>query len=164
MAACGSRGGGCRCREVRSLLLADCVGQIAEVSFKPSQGNRVLSIAHPAPSTWNTIIKCIGDYMAASGRPVRYVGYDEWLTDLEDVSTEPSAGTTYTALELLDFLRDSRGSRTQPDGREATGAPKLAMDEIRKVSRVIHDMQGLRKEDVERWMKYWETKGMFSDQ
>lgn len=135
--------------------------QIVDLLIQPACGGRVLSITHPSPTPWNTIMRYAGDYLTRRyGRQIQYTACAEWLQSLKSLADTPLANSLYPALPLVDFLRVNN-SIPLSESYEAMGTPILGTREISKVSRVFHGIPELTRENVELWIKYWESQGMF---
>lgn len=72
------------------------------------------------------------------------------------------------ALKLLSFFRalgagDSamRVLGSAAETREAIGLAQLATEKIQGASRTIREMPALSTEDVQRWIAFWTSKGLF---
>jgi thioester reductase-like protein len=121
---------------------------------------QTLHLNHPKPVKWSSVIDPIADALS-----VPIVSYREWLSKLEETGREVDRGHTVAldnpALKLMDFYR----VRTITDGskgpREALGFPILNLSKALQISSTLHssNLQQMGKEDVEKWIQYWKSKG-----
>jgi hypothetical protein len=89
--------------------------------------------------------------------------YNEWLDRLEALPTTDEAYHQNPALQLLGFYRESV-MPNDSKGVEERGAMGLAMYET---TRTVADAPSLSpqalpplgKDDVNRWIEYWQNKG-----
>ena len=70
-------------------------------------------------------------------------------------------------MKLLDFFRQmSEGElKVTSEGKldtEAGGLTNFSTSKIQNISKAMRDLEPLVSEDIERWVKYWDSKGLFN--
>ncbi|KAI0060400.1 acetyl-CoA synthetase-like protein [Artomyces pyxidatus] len=108
----------------------------------------VLHLAHPKPTKWSIVSDA-----ASAILQVPSVSYADWVAKLQHAHRSSSSSEslmTNPALKLVDFFSNLQTAR-RLDTRYATD-----------VSHSLRTAKRLTKEDVERWITYWQSAGFLS--
>lgn len=118
-----------------------------------------LHLVHPKPVTYSSIIQLI-----AKELDVPLVPYPIWVSKLND-ALQASSGSVQSAksnpaFKLIEFYR---GVKEVPnEDQEAFVMTRLETGQTIKASKTLGDPEIPRvgQEDVERWLEYWQRKGV----
>ncbi|TFK50327.1 acetyl-CoA synthetase-like protein [Heliocybe sulcata] len=109
-----------------------------------------LHLAHPKAVPWSRIFQAFAEKLGIQLTP-----YRNWLANLEShAKADSQVELEIPALRILGFFR--AGDKEQSTGEgEAMGFPTLATDEAVKETPVLLRLEGLGKNDVDKWVQYW---------
>jgi len=113
-------------------------------------------LVHPRPVLWRDIIDTVATIIC-----VPVIPYDEWLKRLEAVPKTSEVLKNNPALYLLDFYRSAAPPRDKADvgSREAMGLASYATANTARDSPSLDHLPQLSRDEVVRWIDYWESKG-----
>ncbi|KIJ49872.1 hypothetical protein M422DRAFT_160371 [Sphaerobolus stellatus SS14] len=116
-------------------------------------------IVHPRPVTWRNVIGNVAEIL-----DVPTIPFEEWLKRLEAVPRTSEALHTNPALHLLDFYHACLSPNDMSSGQEKREAMGLADYETTQTvanapSLNPDNLPQLGREEIARWMGYWERKG-----
>ncbi|KAJ7245421.1 hypothetical protein C8J57DRAFT_1082265 [Mycena rebaudengoi] len=110
---------------------------------------RIVHLVHPQPVPWSAL-----GHILAIELSTTLVPYAQWLSCIEE---QQATNSLFRAGRLLSFFR----SLNQKAGGEAFGLPKLDMKYSLGMSTSLRALsRGIGKEEVKRWIKYWEDVGL----
>lgn len=111
----------------------------------------ILHLTSPRPVAWNDIFTPIADQLG-----VPLVSFVEWLERLRGAARQAEEGGQTdmhdSAFNLLDFFEATMS------GRETL----CSTDESVRAARALDELQPIGKEDVSRWLSFWEHVGFLS--
>ncbi|KAJ7655842.1 hypothetical protein DFH06DRAFT_992336 [Mycena polygramma] len=128
----------------------------AIVDFLDAPETKLLHLIHPRSVPWSNIASAIANDLG-----VPLVPYADWLTRLENAAKTEKA---FRAPRLLGFFQSA--SRHTSEEYDAFGFPKLDMSNALKASETLRrsatsPTYWLGGGDVEKWMGYWQSVGLF---
>jgi hypothetical protein len=125
----------------------------------------MLHLAHPNPIPWNTVAERMASIMK-----VDLVPYSDWLARLEseriafDRQVTMKRGNVGSAkrpaaFQLLDIVYRNAHVRSGPEAEAFL--PKLSTEIAERVVPALSSVQQLNVDDVDKWMTYWKSVGLF---
>ncbi|KAF8838098.1 putative aminoadipate reductase [Paxillus ammoniavirescens] len=146
---------------------------ILDIAFAEDEPSIAVNLVHPRPVEWASLMKPISSALYRKNvmsELLPLVPFAQWLTSLEERAADTSEDNIrrVPAIKLLNFMRllaqgDIATRQSDRSDAEAVGFTELATDVARAVSKTMRDLGPLSSSDVERWVGYWESVGMFSD-
>ncbi|KAF8835574.1 putative aminoadipate reductase [Paxillus ammoniavirescens] len=146
---------------------------ILDVAFAQNEPPIVVNLVHPRPVEWVSLMKPISSTLYQknlTSELLPLVPFDQWVSSLEKCAADTSEDNIrlVPAIKLLNFMRslaqgDIATRQSDRSDAEAVGFTELATDVARAVSKTMRNLEPLSSSDVERWVDYWESVGMFSD-
>jgi thioester reductase-like protein len=146
--------------------VAQTILDVATIDGPPE---RALNVVHPHPVAWRDIVENVADVLVDSGiakERLPIVLFSEWHAKLRAASerTDESVMTDIPAIKLAEFFMHQAMSddTVRAEGRahaEAGGLSVLSTIKAQLASPTLRNLPTLRKEDVERWVAYWVSKG-----
>ncbi|KAF8572826.1 NAD(P)-binding protein, partial [Ramaria rubella] len=120
--------------------------------------SQFVHLVHPRPVPWTSVIQHVADYLH-----VPVIPYEEWLSRLKASPRTDDALHRNPALHLIDFYQFSTTPKdfARLSSREAMG---VAMFETNISAREAPSLAPARlwqlgKDDVNKWIGYWKSKG-----
>ncbi|KIJ25888.1 hypothetical protein M422DRAFT_273122 [Sphaerobolus stellatus SS14] len=116
-------------------------------------------LVHPRPMTWKSVIGNVAENLGVPTIP-----FNEWLKRLEAVPRTPEALHNNPALHLLDFYHaclSPTDVSSGPEKREAMGLADYETTQTVVNAPTLNpdNLPQLGREEIDRWMGYWERKG-----
>jgi hypothetical protein len=130
----------------------------------PSGQPNVFHVAHARPIKWSIIT----DYLSTALN-IPQVPFPEWLSTLQaqlpdGTSSDASVLQDIPILKILPFFTAVTGEDLSDPHREVMGIPLLSIENAKNALPTLGDrnLQQLTKDDVMRWLRYWEQEGFIS--
>ncbi|KAI0050801.1 acetyl-CoA synthetase-like protein [Auriscalpium vulgare] len=137
------------CFPMRDEMISWIAVDVAAASLLDMLGSDqpVLHLVHPRPIHWNMLSDGVAEYLN-----LQVVPYDEWVAALKNAREDSALGTLEKspALKLADFFSSMPKAATWSTDKAVT------------VSLELRAAGELGKEDVKRWIDYWEHTGFIS--
>ncbi|CAA7263092.1 unnamed protein product [Cyclocybe aegerita] len=125
-----------------------------------------MNVLHPEPVPWNTIIEHTARALfqeLSLDKPLNLVPFREWFSMLEArqaSSVEHDISNELPAVKLRDFFKAMADAECVEDA-EVGGLTRFAVRKIQDFSETMKNVRQLEYEDVERWIRYWRSAGLF---
>ncbi|EPQ53300.1 acetyl-CoA synthetase-like protein [Gloeophyllum trabeum ATCC 11539] len=143
---------------------------ILDVAFTPEGGriSRTLHLVHPRPVPWTNVIAEGQTAESTQQAVLPLVPFDKWVELVKKRSNNPSKEDLekIPAIKLLEFFTyiasgdleaEKKGLREYEMGNWA----RLATTEAVKACETMKNMPQIGKRDVDMWIDYWISKGLF---
>lgn len=144
----------CSCLQAVSLLPADTAAR-ALLEMRDADAP-FLNLMHPEPVPWPTLATPLAETLG-----LQTVPFPEWVALLaqsgrgHSAEDEVALARENPALKLLDYFVQG----TTIEGTPFLGMCAMDMSEALRVSAALRDVQPIDKEDVLRWVAYWQRCG-----
>ncbi|PPR05125.1 hypothetical protein CVT24_010381 [Panaeolus cyanescens] len=144
---------------------------IFDLALRVEDNPPALNIVHPLPTTWTTTIRHIGaalNKVTNSKSALPIVPFEEWFKLLDAYAQDTNKDhSKVPAVKLRDFFWHMSESdkllATQPHVKaEAGGLTQFSVSKISTLSETMNNTKGLEYEDANRWIQYWNAKGLFN--
>ncbi|KAF8320374.1 acetyl-CoA synthetase-like protein, partial [Clavulina sp. PMI_390] len=132
-----------------------------------STPERVLHIYHPKPTPWKMVLEAAADALppSANGGAVPLLPFAEWLKKLEAI--KPEDHDRIPGIKLLPFYRglaagDAMNRMLPADEshrKEAFGVVRISTEKMRSISPMLASLDPIPIEEVQGWVKHWQTTG-----
>ncbi|TFK50162.1 putative aminoadipate reductase [Heliocybe sulcata] len=150
-------------------------GAVLDTAFAAERPPLSLNIVHPKALPWTNIVKQLGDSVAKiidgpESKPLPLLPLKDWVALLEKQARNASESdiAAIPAIKLLEFFQVLASNDEQiaaagiKDAEFGGVGPSMVTEKAQFVSRTLREAAPLRAEDVERWIKYWNKKGLFT--
>ena len=145
-----------RSQSISLLPVDDAARAICEMR---DSSTPILHLSHPHSTPWCTIRDAV-----ASALELQTVPYNVWfgllkksgerMQQVEDAQENPG-------LKLLEFFRKAN---VNVDSAEAMGIPRLDMTTALTVSPYLREVEPLKEESIQVWVKHWRESGLLQSQ
>ncbi|KII90242.1 hypothetical protein PLICRDRAFT_40443 [Plicaturopsis crispa FD-325 SS-3] len=143
---------------------------VLDIAFTQSTPPPAINLVHPSPVEWNFVMKTISQTLSEvlhiDSLPLSPFG--QWFTKLEARAKNATEDDIkrIPAIKLLEFFRalSSTDKGIRASGRtdvEAAGMAPLAIEKLRATSPSMATLQPLGVDDVQSWIHYWASTGLF---
>ncbi|KAF7896900.1 uncharacterized protein EAF01_009303 [Botrytis porri] len=144
-------------------LLADIITDLALANHVQNEG-RMVQVFHPLnpnPKSWEDIREeLVMDLSSISGKSIDVVPLDVWIAKVrQDVELKAGAGTILKDGELDETLKNNSAAKPLEfyegvlgDGEESNVSE---MEETKKASKVLKDLEGVKREWIAKWISEW---------
>ncbi|KIJ18039.1 hypothetical protein PAXINDRAFT_97557 [Paxillus involutus ATCC 200175] len=146
---------------------------ILDVAFAQDEPPIAVNLVHPRPVEWVSLMKPINIALYQKNLTpelLPLVPFDQWVASLEKCAADTSEDNIrrVPAIKLLNFMRsiaqeDTAIRQSDRYDAEEVGFADFATDVAQRVSKTMRNLKPLSSSDVEKWVDYWESVGMFSD-
>jgi len=134
--------------------------------------DQTLHLFHPRPIPWTTAFETIAAAMepVTGGKRLPLVPFKQWFDKLEGLAAGASSEdmVRIPGLKLLDFYRGMalgdetmRAAGKDAEAKEAFCQAMLSTKKIQRKSATMKNVGPMGTEDVQRWVQYWTSKGLF---
>jgi hypothetical protein len=130
----------------------------------PSGQANVFHVAHARPIKWSTLM----DYLCTTLN-IPQVPFAEWLSTVQaqlpdSAESDTSVLQDIPVLKILPFFTSITEDAHSDPNREVMGIPLLSLENAKNTSLTLGDksLRQLTKDDVVRWLGYWEQQGFIS--
>ncbi|KAH0833866.1 putative nonribosomal peptide synthetase [Lanmaoa asiatica] len=157
---------------------------ILDVAFADEKPPIAVNVVHPRPIAWNALMQPISEVVyqkRLTSSPLPLIPFSRWVVRLNECAANTSEANIrrVPAIKLLDFMRSLGESdawlrrcqasgfefgRAQGETDEAVGFTSFATEVAQRVSETMRVLEPLSGVDVARWVDYWESVGMFSEE
>ncbi|TFK48709.1 putative aminoadipate reductase [Heliocybe sulcata] len=160
---------------VSTWMTSEVVAQtVLDAAFAGERPPSALNVLHPHLVSWSGIMDGVRTALVkivdqGKSEPLPLVPFKQWIALLE----KKAAGATESdikampAIKLLPFFQnmavaDEAIRASGQTETEAGGMPRFATHKAQAVSQTLRDAPELSAEDAERWIAYWNRKGLFA--
>jgi hypothetical protein len=133
--------------------------QIGELALRPdAEMHSVHHVAHPVPTTWNTIISELAHLIKKDENHAEEIPLRNWIERLRELMEYPESIRRTPAIKLLDFYEAGLAAMNgQVEFIEAMGIPRLDTGRTASRSNALKSVPSLSNDDVAKWLAYWKA-------
>lgn len=156
-------------RDAIQVQYTNSVTQSVAAMRAPTVGFRVVNVGNPNPTSWETLLQEL--VTAASqhlDRPILPMKSTEWAARIKQLSEDTTGYASRgenPMLHIAEFLTGWCGERWYEEDspfNDALGIPRLDTSAICEIYPELVHCAKVGREDVMRWVDYWDKHGLFA--